>query len=75
MTAVAFGGAGALLLLIGWIVISGQSGFSAQLPYLNLAVGGALLAAAGNALYLVQFRRAVRERLEVLAGGRSAAER
>jgi hypothetical protein len=57
---------GIVLLVVVWAVTSGQPAAGSQLPYINLAVGGVIVAGAGNALYLVAMTRAVRHRRQRL---------
>jgi drug/metabolite transporter (DMT)-like permease len=55
--------AGLLLLVLGWVAVSGQVTLSDQAPSLNIAVAGLLLAGVGNALYLMSTRRTLEARL------------
>jgi hypothetical protein len=50
------------LLAAGWIGAGGEALFEDQTPFLNLAVAGLLVGAAGGALWLVTGLRAVRVR-------------
>jgi hypothetical protein len=54
---------GLLFLAAGWAAVSGQVTLRAQVPYLNLAVAGILLAGLGNALYIMALRRSLEQRL------------
>lgn len=54
---------GLALLVAGWAAVSGRVTLSEQAPYLNLAVGGILIAGIGNALYIMATRRTLEERL------------
>jgi protein-S-isoprenylcysteine O-methyltransferase Ste14 len=57
---------GALLVLLGWISVSGAAAFDDQTSPLNLAIGGALLVFAGCGFYLWAFRRRIGRRIDVL---------
>jgi protein-S-isoprenylcysteine O-methyltransferase Ste14 len=57
---------GALLVLLGWISVSGAAAFDDQTSPLNLAVGGALLVFAGCGFYLWAFRRRIGRRFDAL---------
>jgi hypothetical protein len=61
---------GIALIVVVWAVTSGQPAVGTQLPYINLAVGGVIVAGAGNALYLLGMRRAVHRRRQRLLGHR-----
>jgi drug/metabolite transporter (DMT)-like permease len=64
---------GLAVVVAAWAGASGQDKLGPQLPYLNLAVAGAVVAAAGNVLYLVGYRGLIRDRLDdVQRGDRSA---
>jgi protein-S-isoprenylcysteine O-methyltransferase Ste14 len=54
---------GLVLLVLGWMAVSGKVTLSDQAPYLNIAVAGLLLAGVGNALYLMAARRTLEARL------------
>jgi protein-S-isoprenylcysteine O-methyltransferase Ste14 len=57
---------GALLVLIGWIDVSGQAAFDDQTTPLNLAIGGALLVFGGCGSYLWAFRQRLGRRIDAL---------
>ena len=57
---------GALLVLIGWINVSGEAAFDNQTTPLNLAIGGALLVFVGCGFYLWAFRRRIGRRIDTL---------
>ena len=57
---------GIAIVLAAWAGASGQESLGPQLPYLNLGVAGAVIAAAGNVLYLIGFRGLVHARLDDL---------
>jgi protein-S-isoprenylcysteine O-methyltransferase Ste14 len=57
---------GALLVLIGWIDVSGDAAFDDQTAPLNLAIGGALLVFLGCGFYLWTFRRRIGRRIDLL---------
>jgi hypothetical protein len=63
--------AGILLLVLGWAGAQGQDLVGPQLPYVNLAVGGVILAGAGNMLHLLTWWRALRWRRLLLTGHRT----
>jgi hypothetical protein len=54
--------AGILLLVLAWIGARSESSVAPQFVYLNLGIGGVVLAGTGNAIYLLGLRRAVRRR-------------
>lgn len=54
--------AGVLLIVLAWFGAHGESTVAPQLVYLNLGVGGVVLAGSGNAVHLLGLRRAVRRR-------------
>lgn len=56
---VAIGGAA---LLVGWWGVSGEPRVTQQTPWLNVSIGGLVIAGVGNAVWLVTGRRAVGER-------------
>jgi len=66
--------AGILMVAVAWVAASGQPAFGSQLPYANLGAAGAVLAGAGNVVYLVGARRLLRRRMGRLAAdlGRAA---
>ena len=55
--------AGLMLLVLGWVAVSGKVRLSDQAPYMNLAMAGILLAGIGNALYIMALRRSLEQRL------------
>jgi len=57
---------GALLVLIGWINVSGEAAFDDQQVGENLAIGGALLVFLGCGFYLWAFRRRIAGRIDAL---------
>jgi hypothetical protein len=61
-------GVGFVLIVAGWIGASDQVQLDRQAPWVAVAVAGMLVAAGAAALWLLEARRAVRERvLEVVA--------
>jgi uncharacterized RDD family membrane protein YckC len=57
---------GALLVLIGWINVSGEAAFDNQTAQLNVAIGGALVVFGGCGFYLWAFRRRIGTRMVAL---------
>ena len=57
---------GLLLLVLGWVAVSGRVTLRTQAPYVNLAVAGLLLAGVGNALYIMATRRTLEHRLHIV---------
>ena len=55
---------GLAIIVAAWAAASGQDQLGDQLPYLNLGVAGAVIAAAGNVLYLRSYRDLVRDRID-----------
>lgn len=55
---------GLAIIVAAWAAASGQDQLGDQLPYLNLGVAGAVIAAAGNVLYLTSYRNLVRDRID-----------
>ena len=55
--------AGLVLLLLGWVAVSGEVRLADQAPAMNIAVAGILLAGIGNALYIMALRRSLEQRL------------
>lgn len=55
--------AGFGLLIAAWVAVSGKTTLATQVPFINLAVAGMLLAGVGNALFIMGQRRLVDERL------------
>jgi hypothetical protein len=63
---------GAAVLVLGWRSVASESVYAEQVPGINMAAGGVLVAGAGSILWLLAGRRAVRlRRLTVLADLRS----
>ncbi|MGQ0465022.1 MAG: hypothetical protein ACT4QG_06840 [Sporichthyaceae bacterium] len=54
---------GILLVVVGWIEVSGEAVFDDQTNGLNIAILGALLVFGGCAVYLFAFRRRIRSRI------------
>ncbi|MGH9034597.1 MAG: hypothetical protein ACRD0O_02450 [Acidimicrobiia bacterium] len=48
---------GFVLLVAGWVAVSGKASLSDQAPLLNVSLAGMLLAGIGNALYISGGRR------------------
>jgi hypothetical protein len=61
--------AGFGLLIAAWVAVSGKTTLAAQVPFINLAVAGLLLAGVGNALFIMGQRRLVDERLRRVHDG------
>jgi hypothetical protein len=59
---------GVVALLLAWVGASGLATFEKQIVFVNLGVGGVIVAAAGDVLYLLAYRRAVAERLRRRTG-------
>ncbi|MGQ0626147.1 MAG: hypothetical protein ACT4PP_16050 [Sporichthyaceae bacterium] len=57
---------GVLLLVLGWIDVSGEAAFADQSIGLNLAILGALVVLVGCGFYLWAFRRRMQRRLRAL---------
>jgi protein-S-isoprenylcysteine O-methyltransferase Ste14 len=57
---------GVVLVLSGWISVSGRAAFGHQTAGLNVAIGGALLVFSGCAFYLWAFRRRIGGRMSAL---------
>jgi hypothetical protein len=57
---------GVLLLVLGWISVSGEASFSDQQTGLNLAIVGAIVVLAGCGFYLYMFRRRIARRVAVV---------
>ena len=55
--------AGVVLLVLGWLGASDRVTLRGQIPFLNLALAGILLAGVGNALYIMALRRSLEGRL------------
>ncbi|MDQ3294401.1 MAG: hypothetical protein M3527_08135 [Actinomycetota bacterium] len=67
--------AGLALLAVAWFGASGQETVGPQIPFVNLGVGGVILAGTANAVYLMGMRRALRERRAEIASHRRLAGR
>jgi len=59
--------AGGLMILAAWVATSGQADLARQIPYVNLGAAGAILAGAGDAVFLLGCRRMVRRRIARVA--------
>jgi TRAP-type C4-dicarboxylate transport system permease small subunit len=66
LAALIIGIPGVLLVLIGWISVSGNAAFDDQTVGLNLAILGALVVLAGCGFYLFMFRRRIEQRTTAL---------
>ena len=55
--------AGIVLVVVAWVATSGQPANAAQIPYVNLGIGGVILAGAGDLVLLVGTRRLLRQRI------------
>lgn len=53
---------GLVAIVAAWHGVSGAAAVTSQAGWLNLAVGGAVISAIGNALWLLRGRRAVGDR-------------
>ncbi|HVW32123.1 MAG TPA: hypothetical protein VHL53_06255, partial [Acidimicrobiia bacterium] len=61
---------GVALMVAGWVRTSGAGAVDAQIPWLDLAVSGLLLAGLGNVLWLSAGRRSVADlRVALLPAG------
>lgn len=60
------GALGVLLVVLGWVSVSGEAAFDDQQIGLNLAILGALVVLAGCAFYLWVFRIQISRRIKVL---------
>lgn len=60
------GAVGVLLVVLGWVSVSGQPAFDDQMVGLNLAVLGALVVLAGCGFYLYVFRTRIARRMKTL---------
>ncbi|MGQ0845746.1 MAG: hypothetical protein ACT4QF_16620 [Sporichthyaceae bacterium] len=54
---------GILLVVLGWVAVSGEAAFDDQGVGLNLAIAGAMLVGIGCGFYLWMFRRRIARRL------------
>jgi hypothetical protein len=61
-------GAGAVAWAVAWYLASAKVSYSQQVPFLDLAIGGLILAAIANLGILVRARRAVGARRRALLG-------
>lgn len=59
---------GAILLFIGWYQASGETVYNDQLPGVNIAIAGVIIAGAGAVLLLLAGRRAVGVRQVAVLG-------
>ena len=57
---------GVLLVVLGWVSVSGKPAFDDQMVGLNLAVLGALVVLAGCGFYLYVFRTKIARRMKTL---------
>jgi hypothetical protein len=60
------GAVGVLLVVLGWISVSGEPAFDDQTTGLNLAILGALVVLAGCGFYLYVFRTKIARRMKAL---------
>lgn len=60
------GAVGVLLLVLGWVSVSGKAAFDDQTVGLNLAILGALVVLAGCGFYLYVFRTKIARRVKAL---------
>lgn len=54
---------GVVLVVFGWVGVSGRASFANQTAPLNVAILGALVVFAGCGFYLFAFRRRIRTRI------------
>lgn len=57
---------GLLLLVLGWISVSGEAAFDDQQVGLNLGILGGIVVLAGCAFYLWVYRRRIHRRVKAL---------
>jgi hypothetical protein len=57
---------GILLVVLGWVAVSGEAAFDDQTTGLNLAILGAIVVGIGCGFYLFAFRRRIARRIDVL---------
>ncbi|WP_344601278.1 hypothetical protein [Sporichthya brevicatena] len=55
-----------LLLILGWISVSGEAAFDDQQSGLNIAILGALVVLIGCGFYLFMFRRRIQRRMRAV---------
>ncbi len=60
------GAIGLLLLVLGWISVSGEAAFDDQTVGLNLAILGGFVVLAGCGFYLYVFRTKIARRMKAL---------
>ena len=60
------GAVGVLLLVLGWVSVSGKPAFDDQMVGLNLAILGAFVVLAGCGFYLYVFRTRIARRMKAL---------
>ena len=60
------GAIGVLLVVLGWVAVSGEPAFDDQQTGLNLAILGALVVLAGCGFYLYVFRTKIARRMKAL---------
>ncbi|MBA3742770.1 hypothetical protein [Sporichthya sp.] len=60
------GAVGVLLVVLGWVSVSGEPAFDDQTVGLNLAILGALVVFAGCGFYLYVFRTKLARRMKAL---------
>ncbi|GAA0606203.1 hypothetical protein GCM10009547_05220 [Sporichthya brevicatena] len=60
------GALGVLLLILGWISVSGEAAFDDQQSGLNIAILGALVVLIGCGFYLFMFRRRIQRRMRAV---------
>lgn len=53
---------GVLVVVLAWVGANAEDTVAPQFLFLNLGIGGVVLAGAGNVLHLLGLRRAVRRR-------------
>lgn len=68
MAAAIPGALGVLLLVMGWVSVSGEAAFDDQQAGLNLAILGALVVLIGCGFYLFVFRRRIARRMVAVRG-------
>lgn len=66
---------GALLLVFGWVSVSGEAAFDDQQAGLNVAILGALVVLIGCGFYLFAFRRRIARRMAAVRGSVLRSER
>jgi len=67
-------GLGGIVIAVAWYVCAGDASFDQQVGPADAAVGGLLLAGIGNAVWLLQGRRALGERRRTLLPDVAAPE-